>query len=186
MNKIKCIAIFVSAFLLALPTYGIISSAARPGDASDPLVSKAYVDSRIEELKQMITGMGGQTQQQPNASEEAIVTRLAAYFDSVYGPLLRDAGKAQEGHVPYETVFARAGTTLVAESGTEIILRGGAATAVTGINGLCDATSGVDLVSGMDVPLNHLLIVPASDGRGMQFLKDSYLMVKGVFSFVGQ
>ncbi len=76
----------------------------------------------------------------------------------------------------------KAGQTLTAEGGAEIILRSGQATVVETTNGLADVTQGKDLTRGTTVPLNHLLIVPRSDGRGIKALTDGFVMVRGVFT----
>jgi hypothetical protein len=114
------------------------------------------------------------------------MAEIMLYMEAMYGPstaLRPDAapspGTAGIKQVPYETLFIEAGKTIIAYAGTEMILRGGSAVAVTGVNGLCNVTIGVDVLDGEIVQYNHLLITPRSDGRGMRFLADSYLMVKG-------
>lgn len=79
-------------------------------------------------------------------------------------------------------VQIKAGQTLTAEAGAEIILRSGQATVVEMTNGLADVTEGKDLINGAAVPLNHLLIVPRSDGRGIKASTDGFVMVRGVFA----
>lgn len=76
-----------------------------------------------------------------------------------------------------------AGQQLVAQAGDRIILRAGTATAVASPQGgLADVTSGVDLTQGQNVPLNHLLIVPRSDGRGVVSTGTDVLLVQGPYS----
>ena len=167
-------------FLIASLLYGGLNASAQPGDISDPLVSKAYVDNQIEQLKSLIANTprvsaGGVMTQE---DRDLIISDLLGY---IYDDLYREPVRAQDGVTPYEAVFIEIGKTLIAESGTEMILRSGGAVAVTGVNGLCDVTVGADIVDGMNIPLNHLLIVPASDGRGMKFYKDSWLMIKGAY-----
>jgi hypothetical protein len=123
------------------------------------------------------------------ADRDAIVTEMMVYFETVYGDALRqvlgaETNASSNKQVPYEALFCPTGKTLIGLSGTEMILRGGSATAVSGINGLCDVTLGEDVVDGMEIKLNHLHIVPGSDGRGMRFTTDSYMMIKGEYYFV--
>lgn len=80
-------------------------------------------------------------------------------------------------------VQLKAGQTLIAEAGTELILRSGAAIAVeSGGNGLADVSAGRDLTRGVAVPLNHLLIASRSDGRGIAATADSFVLVRGKHS----
>jgi len=74
-------------------------------------------------------------------------------------------------------------SSLVGEGGTEIVLRAGQGAAVASANGgLLDVTEGVDLSQGATVKLNHLLVVPRTDGRGVTAKTDAIFMVKGVYT----
>ena len=181
MKNIKLISLLCMAALIVSLMYGGLTASAQPGDINDPLVSKAYVDSQIEQLRSLIANnpgvpSGGSLSQE---EKEMIISEvLGQLFGYTFQP------PAEAGITPYDAVFIESGRTLIAESGTEMIMRGGGAVAVTGVNGLCDVTVGADIVNGTTIPLNHLLIVPASDGRGMRFIKDSWVMVKGVYFIV--
>lgn len=81
-----------------------------------------------------------------------------------------------------EVLELSSGQFLIAKSGTEIILRAGKATAVaSNLGGLTDITAGVDLSMGVDIPSNHLLIIPRDDGRGAYCTTDAVFMVRGDF-----
>jgi hypothetical protein len=83
----------------------------------------------------------------------------------------------------FEVVRVPKGSTILGESGTEMVLRGGKATAiVSAMGGVLDATDGVDLWQGAQVPPNHLLVIPVSDGRGMLAQADLILIVKGPYT----
>lgn len=74
----------------------------------------------------------------------------------------------------------KAGETLRAEAGAELVLRAGRAVAVTGPQGgLADLTAGRDIQGGEAVPANHLLLVPRADGRGVKALTPAVLLVRG-------
>ncbi|HKM39050.1 MAG TPA: hypothetical protein VJ036_02150, partial [bacterium] len=65
------------------------------------------------------------------------------------------------------------GAVVRGEAGTEMVLRGGQAVAVTTPQGgLADLTGGRDIQNGETVPANHLLLIPRSDGRGLLALTD--------------
>jgi len=74
------------------------------------------------------------------------------------------------------------GQRLEGSAGTEIIVRSGTARAVASASGgVCDVTGGKDLAQGERVPLNHLLIVPRTDGRGISADTALFVMVRGPY-----
>ncbi len=80
----------------------------------------------------------------------------------------------------YTPIQLTAGQKLIGKEGTEIILRSGEATAIdNGANGISDITAGTDLMTGMQVALNHLLLVPRDDGRGITAVTDIWVMIRG-------
>ncbi len=80
----------------------------------------------------------------------------------------------------WQLVTLDAGKTLVASQGTEIILRAGQAKAVaSAAGGLADITLGKDLANLEAIKANHLLVVPKSDGRGLQAVTQAILLVRG-------
>ena len=204
MNKNRLFFIFCFCFLAAsLLYYGRYNAGAQPGAANDPLVTKNYVDMRVDNLQAQIKNLqtqlsettgtgfspppasgGGLTQ----AEKDGIIVEALTRVEYIYGGLLEILNEPEPTpeafQIPFEAVFAENGKVLIADSGTEMILRSGKAVAVSGMNGMVNVTAGTDIVNGMEIPLNHLLIVPASDGRGMRFAMDSWVMVKGVYSFV--
>lgn len=79
-----------------------------------------------------------------------------------------------------EIVELNKGQFLIAKAGTEIILRGGKATAiVSDLGGLQDITEGVDIGQGAAIPAYHLLLVPRDDGRGVYCTSNAIFMVRG-------
>ena len=80
----------------------------------------------------------------------------------------------------FVVVKVDAGKSLIGSASAEIILRSGTATAIAGASGgVSDLTGGTDLSTGTDVSKNHLLIIPADDGRGIRCTTTCYVMVKG-------
>ncbi len=83
----------------------------------------------------------------------------------------------------YTPIQLTAGQRLVGSEGTEIILRSGIATAIdNGANGVSDITAGADLMTGTQVGLNHLLLVPRDDGRGITAVTDIWVMIRGDYT----
>lgn len=130
-----------------------------PGTSKDPLISKSYVDNKIEQLKVYIDekiGSGGKTGGVSGSSES------------------------------FEVVEVKSGQSIILGEGAELILRSGVALSISRVengedNGLCDVTTGVDLVTDQQVQKNHLLISPRNDGRGVVAAIDSFFMVKGAY-----
>lgn len=84
--------------------------------------------------------------------------------------------------VQLQVVELAAGQGLEVDAGTEIILRAGQATAMgSPLGGVADVTAGKDLPTGQAVSLNHLLVVPRSDGRGLRAVTDVVVVVRGPF-----
>jgi len=102
----------------------------------------------------------------PGSEEDPVVSR--SYVD------------AKTSFLPVELAEGR---KLIGSGGAEIILRSGDAAAIdNGENGVSDLTSGTDLMSGDRVGLNHLLLIPRDDGRGITALTDAWVMVRGDYT----
>ena len=84
----------------------------------------------------------------------------------------------------YDVVYLTKGQTIVGSS--EFILRSGSAISTCpGINGITDITDGVDLKDGMEIPWNHLLLVPRDDGRGITVTSvEAYIMARGQYTVI--
>jgi len=81
-------------------------------------------------------------------------------------------------------VRAVGGQRIIGGEGTEIILRGGQATAFTsGPDGLVNVTFGTELFGGESIPANHLLIVPRADGRGVNVHSaEAWFIIRGEYT----
>jgi len=137
----------------------LAGGSAEPGSMDDPVVTKSYVDKWMYLLQQSIQEMIGQQEQAGGVIAPIIVEEL------------------------------KAGDVLVGKAGTEIIVRTGQVTAYgEGSNGIPDVTAGVDIPIGQSIPLNHQLIIPRDDGRGIVVAARSqgisYVMVRGVYEVI--
>jgi len=88
------------------------------------------------------------------------------------------------GAVSYTVVELRRGQSLRAKSNSlEIILRpGGEASVVSQLAGLglADLTSGTELLNGNSMPINHAVLIPRADGRGISVTSETaFVMVRG-------
>ena len=112
------------------------------------------------------TFMAFGTTNEPGSSNDPLVSK--SYVDS---------------KVSYTPIEVKMGQKLIGKEGTEIILRSGIATAIdNGANGVSDITGGTDLMTGANVGLNHLLLIPRDDGRGITAVTDIWVMIRGEYT----
>lgn len=113
----------------------------------------------------------------PGTQEDPLVTK--GYVDNKFAEINTEFA--------FEPIKVDKGQKVIGVMGTEMILRSGEAKAISvtsgGVeNGLQDMTDGVDLKGNQDVPLNHLIIIPRDDGRGISLSTDAYIMIRGNYS----
>lgn len=159
-HKLILLVIAVSMVLSA------VYAVADPGDSNDPLVTLSYITKtlmpQIEDVidEKIEDALDGKTQETPDSKPTAT--------DNTY-----------------EIITAKAGQMLIGDEGTEMILRSGDATIVSGAQGgVSDLTAGLDLTQGAYVPKNHLLLSPRKDTRGMNFITDAVVIVRGDYSLI--
>lgn len=185
-------SLFVS--LTAIVLVGSISVAsgamlAEPGSDEDPIVTLSYVEKRLEQIKYYIN----QNIEMINTDSVELKTRIDninAEIQELKASVDDAKSNANNSTTPsagtsdkYQVVFLEEGKSIYLGESTEVIWRSGKATAIASQNGgLSDMTIGVDLKTGDDIPLNHLIIIPRNDGRGMHVTVSSYVMVKGAYT----
>lgn len=149
----KKLIISLEIIIAAMLVIGGTVYAASAGSESDPLVSKSYVDDKINQVLSMIN----------TGSATAVVDNTSS--------------------TSYVPVYASVGQTVIGGEGTEIILRAGKGNVViSGADGITDATTGANLTNGKAASLNHLMIVPRADGRGIKVTEAAWFLIKGDYS----
>lgn len=114
----------------------------------------------------------------PGSEEDPVVTK--SYVDSQIAQI---KGGSAGSTSTYQPVRLTPGQKMIGGEGTEIILRSGEATAIdNGANGVSDVTGAKDLMTGQTVSLNHLLLIPRNDGRGILAGTEAYVMVRGTYT----
>lgn len=139
---------------------------AAPGSAADPLASVSYVTQAVQ------TAL---SQQVPALVTQAVQSALPGVVTPMVQSTVQTDVQAAIANLPaaggqVAVVTVAAGQKLVAEQGTELILRGGSAVVSllpTSAGGFSDLTGGADLGQGASVPMNHLLLAARSDGRAI-------------------
>lgn len=177
--------------------FGSVSaSTTEPGSAADPLVSRSYVEQVIQglidngHLELRLLPLATKDELAQAFSQVLTKDELAQGLSQVLTKnelaeaLVEVPTKAQvESVTQFRRVDVPQGFALLGEAGTEIVLRGGKATAiVSNMGGVLDATAGVDLVADQAIVPNHLLVIPISDGRGISATTDVILIVKGSYA----
>ncbi|WP_338841909.1 hypothetical protein [Paenibacillus glucanolyticus] len=108
-----------------------------PGTTDDPVVTKSYVDQQIQ---QALNGGSGGNTNPTNPTQPS------------------------QGADEVKNVALKPGKILIADAGTEFIVRSGNAVIYTEVSsGVADLTDGKDLLNGQAAPKNHL-----REGRGIQ------------------
>ena len=168
MNKRKKAIIgIIAAGSVILGAVYSMGASGNPGSEADPLVTKSYVDSKLSELSNSSSNS--------NIDTDAIVSKVLAQVNT----------KIQSSAGIYTPLNIKEGDVMIAEEGTEIILRSGIAKAhIPGENGISDVTVGKDIYNGENISQNHLLIVPRSDGRGLIASTECWILVKGGYKFL--
>ncbi len=150
-KKFKAIAIV----LCMMSVFTVVL--AEPGGSDDPLISKSYIDT-------------------------VLMPQIKQYVEEKISGLNNSGNQNTQTAVEFKVVELAAGQKLMCEAGAELILRMGKAQIIaTEKGGLADTTAGFDLSNGTDMPANHLLIVPVSDGRGISAHNNVIVMIKGSY-----
>ncbi len=167
---------------------------ATPGSAQDPLASVSYVAQAIstaitQQVPPLITQgvqsavpgvvtplVQSSVQSDVQSTLPGVVTPLVQTdVQNALSSLPQGGGSAQ-----IAVVSVPPGQKLVAQAGTEFILRGGNAVVTllpTSAGGFSDLTSGQNLGQGAAVPANHLLLAARSDGRAITPVGAARLLV---------
>ncbi len=152
MKKLILSAIGVAAVLCAGMLTVSLAAAADPGSSADPLVSKSYVDSRIEEVLSKLGVSSGEVAQSGESAS--------------YTPVSVSAG---------QSVLGGEGTEIILRSGKAVGL-------CPGQNGLTNVTSGREVGQGEALGTNNLIIVPREDGRGVTATTDAWFLIRGSYT----
>lgn len=168
-NRKKGIIFSVGASILIVSALVVSVFAAQPGSEDDPIVSKSYVDSRIDELLNAIE------------NNEPIVINPSDNSENGSDSEVVSGGNSDQYR--YVPVHVGVSQKIIGGEGTEIILRVGRGFAyVPGNEGIVDATSGKNLDNNIEIEKNHIIIVPRSDGRGIRIVEDAWFIVKGAYT----
>ncbi len=214
MKKTRIFLIVTMIAMILTATLAVGFGAGTPGSEDDPIVTKSYVDEVVNKLKDLFDDVDDVNDNQEDAIEELQddmkgvrddVSDLQDDVDSLKDDVKAlkekeeeiDDTDSEEGSTPsavtttvstgWQVVRVPGKTLVQGETGTEMILRSGSATAVdNGKNGISDLTGGKDLRMGTNITQNHLLLIPGSDGRGIKTVGECFVMINGGYTLVQQ
>lgn len=131
------------------------------------------------------------------AANDPLVT--LSYLMEIFAPMIKEeivaeVDKTSDENVAavssgYEVLELSQGQFITSNGGTvELIVRpGSSAIVVSDIpeNGLSDISEMKEVLDGMEVGINHALIIPRGDGRGVEITSEkAYVLIRGDFLVV--
>lgn len=152
----------VLIFTLIMMAVSAIVAFAAPGDSSDPLITLSYItETLVPEIDAKI--------------DQEVIKKVDEAMDNHHSN--------EGGSSSFVLVNVKANQKIIGDEGTEFVVRAGEGTILATQNGgVADLTSGVDLPSGTAIPLNHHLLSPRDDSRGLHFTTSGIVMIKGKYS----
>jgi len=147
------------------------ASVGAAGSPADPLVTASYVSRYVREA--VDAAMSEINEALANLSANA----QAGQTQHIQQPIITETPQG------FEVIRLTQNQRVHAVSGTvEIILRPGAIVTVRSFYdvGIADITTGQELLHGDFAPINHLLIIPRADTRGITVHSEvAYALVRG-------
>lgn len=191
MKRTKLIAFLLAVSLTCALSAIVYAAGSGYDSANDPLVTKSYVDAKFldissgvkQTIKDTIESELNSQLEELDIVEKVKDELKAELYDEVKAEILADLETENiTADISYSLISLTKGQTVVAKGCMELILRSGTATAITVDDGLSDLTSGKDLASGEELTLDHYIINPVGDGRGILITSDSaYVLVRGEY-----
>ena len=152
--------LLIPVMILAVLSAAIVYAA--PGDENDPLITLSYIkDVLMPDIEAKI-----------DKKVEEAISKI-----EISAPATGEFGSDS-----YTVVNVNAKYSVIGDEGTEMVVRSGSGTIISSAQGgVADLTVGTDLTNGTQAPLNHHLLIPRSDNRGIKFESDSIVLVKGTY-----
>lgn len=175
-NKVKLIvaSLVVAISLASYAVAALASSAAgTAGSADNPLVTLDYITNTLKpqieaDILAKVSGAGNNNSNNtPPVSTPP--TTVAASANASYIVLELTRGQKVYAKSDSLELITRPGTVAAAISPHET-------------QGLADLTSGEEILNKAVLPINHSLLIPRADGRGIEITSAiAYIMVRGEY-----
>jgi len=177
-----CLAMVLSVVMSASVT-GADQPTGAAGSAEDPLVTLSYINKVFKpQIEQALEKIAEQK------ATQIVTEKLKNFTPAAPAPAAAPvqntyimSAEASSGYVVLELTK---GQKLRVKSGSlELILRPGGKAAVISeykTQGIADLTTGEELLNDKNVPVNHSLLIPKADGRGISVTSViAYVMIRG-------
>lgn len=175
--KKNIVIILILSIVLLYPVIGFSSSDL---DEDDPLITLSYLEYRLNEISNNIAD---ELPKEESSLKE--LGEIVARQEEEIKKILDNVNNSSNNTNNLEIVELKENQKIILKAGSQIILRAGEAYAITSeLGGLSDVTSGVDIKENETIPLNHQLIIPRSDGRGVYVNSYGIFMVNGSYEVV--
>ena len=162
-----CLVLLTPVFLnSSSPVSGADSPAnASAGSADDPLITLSYINKVYtpqisktidDKLREIATGSAGVSTVSSNSNASGSYSVLE----------LKNGQRVRAKSESLEIILRQGGTASVISPHKD--------------QGIADLTSGAELLNGTALPVNHSLLIPRADGRGIYVTSSvAYVMVRG-------
>lgn len=156
INKNLIIGLTLGIFIGVL---GIAQADGTAGTTTDPLVTVSYMEMKLK----------------------ALDDKYLAEINALKSQVGQSTGTSQL----FEIVNVPSGSAIYFASSAEFIIRVGKATVIDPNSvGIPDLTDGDKVLNGKSVPIDHHMLVPSNDGRGVLTSEDSWIMIKGNYTII--
>ncbi len=134
------------------------------------------INSKVQELADNINSLQKSTSVPASGSSPTPNTTKP----SITASPSNSTSQLQADAFKFKTITVKAGKKLIGSASTEIILRIGKATAIgSKTYGIIDIMNGSELKTGSEVKINHLVLIPIDDNRGITAKTNCTLLVRG-------
>ncbi len=105
---------------------------------------------------------------------DPVVTK--SYVDNA----IKNIKVESSANLKFEVIKVKKGDIITLDENSLFIVRAGKALAIDSkLGGLSDLTIAIDIKKDEVVELNHLILIPRTDGRGIKMESDGYIMISG-------
>ncbi len=159
---------------------------ASPATKSDPLVTLSYIDKRLSDINEYIDSRLEKIENHiGNISTNADnKTKISTTNTSNNSSSTLDTTDTT-ANTTFNIVKIPINEMIYLDDSAEVIIRSGKAVVIgSKSGGLIDISAGSDLRDGMIVPNNHLILNPMNDGRGIAFVDESWVMIRGKYTII--
>lgn len=180
-KKFLGIGLSLAMSLTLMTSTVFATSTTSPGSASDPVVSKSYVDALIGGVLEDILNL------------QKLIQELTTEVEAIKTTVLNNTNTNETNtetpttlNYSYKPLELQKNQLLIGGEGTEIIVRSGGAIAYSeSVNGLSNVSTGIEVMNGEPITLNNVLVVSRADNRGILVTVDAtWILIRGDYTII--